>query len=48
MRATTILVATGHGEEENLKGERLGERPDKFLPSIREATAWIESRGKVE
>ena len=48
LRATTILVATGHGEEENLKGERLGERPDKSLPSIREATAWIESRGKVE
>jgi D-glycero-D-manno-heptose 1,7-bisphosphate phosphatase len=45
LRAETILVATGYGEEERRKGERLGERPDKFLPSIREAAAWIVSRG---
>jgi len=48
LRAETILVATGYGEEERKEGERLGERPDKFLPSIREAAAWILSRGKAE
>jgi hypothetical protein len=46
--AGTILVATGHGEEERLEGERVGVRPDKFLPSIREAAAWILSREKAD
>ncbi len=45
--AETILVATGYGEEERQQGERLGERPDRFLPSIREAAEWILSRGKA-
>ena len=44
LRAGTILVATGYGEEERRAGERRGERPDAFLPSIREATDWILSR----
>jgi D-glycero-D-manno-heptose 1,7-bisphosphate phosphatase len=44
LRAETILVATGYGEEERRAGERRGERPDTFLPSIREAAAWILSR----
>jgi D-glycero-D-manno-heptose 1,7-bisphosphate phosphatase len=43
LMAGTVLVATGHGEEERLEGERVGVRPDKFLPSIREAAAWILS-----
>lgn len=47
LRAETILVATGYGEEERLAGVRMGVRPDKFLPSIREAAAWILSRGKA-
>lgn len=46
--AETILVATGHGERERQEGERLGERPDKFLPSIREAAEWILSRGEAK
>jgi D-glycero-D-manno-heptose 1,7-bisphosphate phosphatase len=47
LRAETILVATGYGEEELRAGERLGELPDKFLPSIREAAEWILTRGKA-
>lgn len=46
--AVTILVATGYGEGERVAGERLGERPDIFLPSIREATDWILSEGKAK
>lgn len=45
--AETILVATGYGEEERREGERRGERPDVFLPSVREAADWILSRGKA-
>lgn len=45
--AETILVATGYGKEERQEGERLGERPDRFLPSIREAAEWISARGKA-
>lgn len=48
LMAGTILVATGHGEEECLEGVRLGVRPDKFLPSIREAAAWILSTEKAD
>ncbi len=47
LRAETILVATGYGEEARKDCDRLGERPDRFLPSIREAAEWIVSRGKV-
>jgi len=47
LKAETILVATGYGEKECQEGERLGERPDRFLPSIREAAAWILSGGKA-
>ena len=46
LRAETVLVATGHGEEERREGERRGERPDAFLPGIREAADWILSGGK--
>jgi D-glycero-D-manno-heptose 1,7-bisphosphate phosphatase len=46
LRAETILVATGYGERERAAGESAGERPDMFLPSIREAAEWILSRGK--
>ena len=46
LRAGTILVATGYGEEERMEGEREGEGPDAFLPSIREAADWILSREK--
>lgn len=46
LRAETILVATGYGEEERIAGERRGEMPDAFLPSISEAVDWILSRGK--
>ncbi len=45
LRAGTILVATGYGEEERREGERLGESPDIFLPSINEAADWILSGG---
>jgi D-glycero-D-manno-heptose 1,7-bisphosphate phosphatase len=45
--AETILVATGYGEQERLAGERRGERPDRYLPSIREAAEWIVSREKA-
>ncbi|HSL92292.1 MAG TPA: HAD-IIIA family hydrolase [Candidatus Limnocylindrales bacterium] len=48
LRAETILVATGYGEEALRESDRLGERPDRFLPSIREAAEWIVSRGKVQ
>jgi D-glycero-D-manno-heptose 1,7-bisphosphate phosphatase len=48
LRAETILVATGYGEEERRKGERFGERPDKFLPSIREAAEWIMAKGRAD
>ncbi len=48
LTAGTILVATGHGEEERLESVRLGVRPDKFLPSIREAAAWILSTEKAD
>jgi D-glycero-D-manno-heptose 1,7-bisphosphate phosphatase len=47
LRAETILVATGYGGEERLDGVRAEVRPDKFLPSIREAAAWILSRGNA-
>jgi D-glycero-D-manno-heptose 1,7-bisphosphate phosphatase len=47
LRAETILVATGYGEEARKDCDRLGERPDRFLPSIREAADWIVSSGKV-
>ena len=47
LRAETILVATGYGAEAHRDCDRLGERPDRFLPSIREAAEWIVSRGKV-
>ncbi|MBI5419406.1 MAG: HAD family hydrolase [Deltaproteobacteria bacterium] len=47
VQAETILVATGYGETERREGERRGERPDIFLPSIREATEWILSGGKA-
>ncbi len=47
LRAATILVATGYGEKECQEGERLGDRPDRFLPSIREAAAWILSGEKA-
>lgn len=43
--AVTILVATGYGESERVAGERMGVRPDMFLPSIREAADWILSGG---
>jgi D-glycero-D-manno-heptose 1,7-bisphosphate phosphatase len=43
--AVTILVATGYGDGELVAGERLGERPDIFLPSIREAADRILSGG---
>ncbi len=46
LQAKTILVATGYGESERLEGERRGIRPDRFLPSIREAAEWILSEGK--
>ncbi len=46
LQAKTVLVATGYGESERLEGERLGIRPDVFLPSIREAAEWILSEGK--
>ncbi len=46
LRAETILVATGYGEEERMEGEQRGEIPDAFLPSIREAAEWILSREK--
>ncbi|MBI5575854.1 MAG: HAD-IIIA family hydrolase [Deltaproteobacteria bacterium] len=47
LRAETILVATGYGEEERVEGERRGEIPDAFLPSIREAAEWILSRERL-
>lgn len=47
LQAETILVATGYGEQERLAGESRGERPDRYLPSIREAAEWIVSRGKA-
>jgi D-glycero-D-manno-heptose 1,7-bisphosphate phosphatase len=47
LRAETILVATGYGVEAHRESDRLGERPDRYLPSIREAAEWIVSRGKV-
>jgi len=43
LQAVTILVATGYGGEERREGERQGEGPDRFLPSIREAAEWILS-----
>lgn len=43
--AKTILVATGYGESERAEGERAGVRPDRFLPSIREAARWILAEG---
>ncbi|MGB3095571.1 MAG: HAD family hydrolase [Candidatus Deferrimicrobiaceae bacterium] len=46
LQAKTVLVATGYGESERLEGERLGIRPDAFLPSIREVAEWILSEGK--
>lgn len=46
LKAKTVLVATGYGESEHLEGQRRGIRPDAFLPSIREAAAWILSEGK--
>ena len=47
LSAETVLVATGYGGEESRAGELRGERPDAFLPSIREAAGWILSRGKM-
>lgn len=47
LRAETILVATGYGEAERREGESRGERPDVFLPSIREAAEWILSGGNA-
>jgi histidinol-phosphate phosphatase family protein len=46
--ARTILVATGYGEEERREGERQGEHPDRFLPSINEAADCILSEGGKE
>ncbi len=45
--AVTILVATGYGEGEREEGELRGERPDRFLPGIREAADWILSEGEA-
>lgn len=47
LRAETILVATGYGEQERLECERRGERPDRYVPSVREAAEWILTRGKT-
>ena len=46
LRAETILVATGYGLEERQDSERLRDRPDRYLPSIREAADWILARGE--
>jgi D-glycero-D-manno-heptose 1,7-bisphosphate phosphatase len=45
--AVTILVATGHGEKARRDSEKGGERPDAFLPGIREAADWILSSKEV-
>ena len=47
LQAETILVATGYGAEAHRESDLLGERPDRYLPSIREAAEWIRSRGKA-
>jgi D-glycero-D-manno-heptose 1,7-bisphosphate phosphatase len=45
--AVTILVATGQGEGEREAAARRGERPDQFLPGMREAADWILSEGEA-
>ena len=47
LQAETILVATGYGVEAHRESDLFGERPDRYLPSIREAAEWIRSRGKA-
>lgn len=41
--ARTVLVGTGYGFVEKREGERLGVKPDAFLPGMREAAEWILS-----
>ncbi len=42
--ASTILVATGYGEQERAAMERLGLHPDLYVPSVREAADRILAR----
>jgi len=43
LRAETVLVATGYGRSE-FEAARGAERPDVFVPGIREAARWILER----
>ena len=41
LRAATVLVGTGYGTEEYAAMRREGILPDAYVPSVREAAAWI-------
>lgn len=42
--AETVLVATGYGRSEMAHSARGTERPDAFVPAIRDAARWILER----